>query len=169
MGKFKGHSLANTPLPPCQGPKLHPFKCENPSISWGKRLDDDGGDSSPTQGVVFEVAIESRAYALKVFKFCDPYSTEHYWGPLLGNKIPLQDILYYTDPFFAECRAYGRIHDARLKDGNKGALAVKCHGYLYLSNEDEALLTELGVDLGSDISTMNCARRLGEVVVFVQL
>lgn len=42
--------------------------------------------------------------------------------------LPLQ-----VDPFFAECRAFGRINE---KGGN-GQLAVQCFGYLYVSAERE--------------------------------
>ncbi|KAK7962470.1 uncharacterized protein PG986_003295 [Apiospora aurea] len=162
MGKTKSHKVANDLLPRCEGPKLHAFECENASIAWGRRLDEDRGDSSTTQSAVFEVTIESRVYALKVFKFYDPYSDAYYWGPLLREDIPLEEILCYTDPFFAECRAYGRIHDARGKSGNRSALAVKCHGYLYLSKDDETFLTELGVDLGIDILDDSLRKALGQ-------
>ncbi|KAK8074980.1 kinetochore Sim4 complex subunit FTA2-domain-containing protein [Apiospora hydei] len=142
MGKTKSHKIGNDLLPRCEGPKLHAFECENAAIAWGRRLDEDRGDSSTTQSAVFEVTIESRVYALKVFKFYDPYSDAYYWGPLLRDDIPLEEILCYTDPFFAEC-------------------PVKCHGYLYLSKDDEAFLTELGVDLGIDILDDSLRKALG--------
>ncbi|KAH8761543.1 hypothetical protein F5883DRAFT_562153 [Diaporthe sp. PMI_573] len=63
---------------------------------------------SETDGYVFEVKIQSRVYALKVFKFFHPHSTMYYWRVYLGSSTPLKKMIYYTDPFFAECRAYGR-------------------------------------------------------------
>ncbi|KAK8016218.1 hypothetical protein PG993_014407 [Apiospora rasikravindrae] len=161
MSKTKSRKVVNNPLPRCEGPKLHAFECKNTSIAWGRRLDEDRGDSSTTQSAVFEVTIESRVYALKVFKFYDPYSDAYYWGPLLRDDIPLEEILCYTDPFFAECRAYGRIHEARDKSGSKETLAIECHGYLYLSKDDETFLTELGVDLGIDILDDSLRKALG--------
>lgn len=80
---------------------------------------------------------------------------------MLQEDIPLEEILYYTDPFFNECRAYGRIQEARTNEGVKAALAVKCHGYLYLSREDESILTDLGVDLGTDVLDNSLRKALG--------
>ena len=40
---------------------------------------------------------------------------------------------HHTDPFFAECRAFGR-----LKESGREDLAIKCHGHLTLT-EDECL------------------------------
>ncbi|KAI1198648.1 kinetochore Sim4 complex subunit FTA2-domain-containing protein [Nemania serpens] len=57
--------------------------------------------------------------------------------------------MFYTDPFFAECRAYGRIKEARVTDGIREKLAVRCHGYLFLAKRDERQLEKDGVDLGS--------------------
>ncbi|KAH8767190.1 kinetochore Sim4 complex subunit FTA2-domain-containing protein [Diaporthe sp. PMI_573] len=69
-------------------------------------LDGDRTGMPETDGYVFEVKIQSRVYALKVFKFFHPHSTKYYWGVYLGNSMPLKRVIYYTDPFFAECRAY---------------------------------------------------------------
>ncbi|KAI1159542.1 kinetochore Sim4 complex subunit FTA2-domain-containing protein [Nemania serpens] len=57
--------------------------------------------------------------------------------------------MFYTDPFFAECRAYGRIKEARITRGIKEKLAVRCHGYLFLTKRDVRQLERDGVDLGS--------------------
>jgi hypothetical protein len=43
----------------------------------------------------------------------------------------------YFDPFNAECRTYGR-----LKDENRQDLAVKAYGYLLLTSQQEAEVTE---------------------------
>lgn len=40
-----------------------------------------------------------------------------------------------SDPFHCECRAYGR-----LKETNYEELAIKCHGYIILTEEEEAQL-----------------------------
>ena len=39
----------------------------------------------------------------------------------------------HFDPFFAECRAFGRLLEERKDD----LLAVRCYGYMYLSEEEE--------------------------------
>ena len=63
----------------------------------------------------------------------------------------MKKVIYYTDPFFAECRAYGRIEEASEKLGIKDQLAVKCHGYIYLGDGDKKKLQEIGLDLGTDV------------------
>ncbi|KAJ2981746.1 hypothetical protein NUW58_g6607 [Xylaria curta] len=117
-------------LPPCPGHK-------NAQIKWIERLDTDRDGGSTTQGCVYK------------FKFFDPASVRYYWEPLLRNSVPLNEIIFYTDPFFAECRAYGRIKEARVANGIREKLAVPCHGYLFLTKRDEKWLRRDGVSLGS--------------------
>ncbi|KAH8759461.1 kinetochore Sim4 complex subunit Fta2, partial [Diaporthe sp. PMI_573] len=57
----------------------------------------------------------------------------------------------YTDPFCAECRAYGRIQEASETLGFNSQLAVKCHGYMYLGDEDKNRLEYMGLDLGTAV------------------
>lgn len=85
------------------------------------------------------------------FKFFDPDSTEYYWGPLLEFPVPLKELIQYTDPFYAECRAYGRIQEASKIPGFDTQLAVKCHGYMYLEDEDRNKLECMGFDLGTAV------------------
>jgi hypothetical protein len=42
------------------------------------------------------------------------------------------------DPFFAECRAFGLL----VKEGKDDELAVRCHGYAFLSEEVEHLIAK---------------------------
>lgn len=42
-------------------------------------------------------------------------------------------VRYQLDPFFAECRAFGRLVEKRKDD----KLAVRCHGYVFLSKAVE--------------------------------
>lgn len=56
------------------------------------------------------------------------------------------------DPFFCECRAYGKIQEA-LADGTlTSSPAVPCYGYIYLSEADEQLLESRGIYLGGNYS-----------------
>ena len=49
--------------------------------------------------------------------------------PLANEQLYID----YFDPFSCECRAYGR-----LKEANREDLAVKAHGYLFLTPQQEA-------------------------------
>lgn len=74
------------------------------------------------QGVVFSVQIEGQVYAVKVFqKPCRE-------GP---ESLSRQDRLTYLWPFANECRAFARLHQSSLN----GIVAVKCHGWMRLSDE----------------------------------
>lgn len=68
----------------------------------------------------------------------------------MGDNTPLKTAAYYTDPFFAECRAYGRIREATRKKTWKSQIAVPCHGFIFLRENDERTLINLGVDFGID-------------------
>lgn len=52
---------------------------------------------------------------------------------MAGNPAPLDHLDYYFDSFYNECRAYGKLVEAKLN----GEVAVRCHGYLMLSHEQE--------------------------------
>jgi hypothetical protein len=57
-------------------------------------------------------------------------------------------VTYHTDPFYAECRAYGRIKEAQEKGLLKRQIAVPCHGFLLLKQSDKSVLETRGIDLG---------------------
>ena len=42
------------------------------------------------------------------------------------EKIPIETIRFHTDPFYNECRAYGKLIE---RDVN-GKVAVRCHGHM---------------------------------------
>ncbi|PHH91535.1 hypothetical protein CDD83_81 [Cordyceps sp. RAO-2017] len=87
------------------------------------------------------------------FKFFDPEDTRYYWGPILGHSFPLETITFHNDPFFAECRAYGRIKEAQAKGMLKREVAVRCEGFLLLQDEDRKILEGKGVDFeGQDVA-----------------
>jgi len=118
-----------------------------------------GKYSGGGQSHVFEVLILSRTYALKVvresisklfswqivdnlqFKY---YDHDHDWAGLSHEdreEVGLELFCAHMDPFFNECRAYGRLID---KNQN-GKAAVCCYGYLTLPTERE---DELRRDFG---------------------
>ncbi|GAP93410.2 hypothetical protein SAMD00023353_12500040 [Rosellinia necatrix] len=68
----------------------------------------------------------------------------------LGEDYPLEKALFYTDPFYAECRAYGRIKEATDKGEITGKIATKCHGYIFLGAKDQRWLEDQGINLGTE-------------------
>ena len=42
------------------------------------------------------------------------------------RKIPIETIRFHTDPFYNECRAYGRLIECDVN----GKVAVRCHGHM---------------------------------------
>ncbi|KAJ0118521.1 hypothetical protein J7T55_009304 [Diaporthe amygdali] len=63
----------------------------------------------------------------------------HIDGSVYALKI---DYIDYLDPFNCECRVYGR-----LKEENREELAIRAHGYVLLSKDQERRVTEgLGED-----------------------
>ncbi|KAG7408256.1 hypothetical protein Forpe1208_v012343 [Fusarium oxysporum f. sp. rapae] len=134
-------------LPPCDGPTLNVFLHHESRIQWLERLDEDD-DVISSQGYVFKARIGGREYAVKVFKFFNPMSTEYFWGPMLGEDTSLDTAAYYTDPFYAECRAYGRIKEATKEKILKPEVAVLCHGFFFLKPQDQKALEDRGIDLG---------------------
>ena len=42
------------------------------------------------------------------------------------KKIPIETIRFQTDPFYNECRAYGRLIECNVN----GKVAVRCHGHM---------------------------------------
>ena len=69
-------------------------------------------------------------------------------------------MVFHTDPFYAECRAYGRIREAQIQGALKRRIIIPCHGFLLLKDEDKQLLQERGVDLGIDNDLLQ--RKTGE-------
>ncbi|KFA72779.1 hypothetical protein S40288_06391 [Stachybotrys chartarum IBT 40288] len=150
--KSKGKNASKERLPPCPGPKLHIFPHHDEPIEWLGRLDQDRDEGNHMQGYVFRVRIKSKEYALKVFKDFDPESIRYFWEACFDDEVDPKIISYYTDPFYCECRAYGRIQEA-LEDGTiKSNPAVPCYGYLFLGAKEERILEDSGVTLRDDDS-----------------
>ena len=54
------------------------------------------------------------------------------------KPIPIDLLRAHSDPFYNECRAFGRIDDA----GQNGKIAVRCYGYMTLPAATEAQLAK---------------------------
>ncbi|KAI0411515.1 kinetochore Sim4 complex subunit FTA2-domain-containing protein [Xylaria grammica] len=153
------YRVDNPPLPPGGGPQLTPFnKGLGDTIKWIKRLDVDREDND---GFVFHVSIGSKEYALKVFKFSHPLLNRFYRDLSLKRTLPLEEALWYTDPFYAECRAYGRIQEGFDSRTVRQQTAVKCHGYLLLNKTESRWLEREGIDLGHELLDLELREALG--------
>lgn len=58
--------------------------------------------------------------------------------PLRDQNVQQDKIIAHFDPFYAECRAYGRIEDRK----RNGKVAVRCYGFTAVSALQEAALYE---------------------------
>jgi len=59
-------------------------------------------------------------------------------GPAARSIVPRQDVEEQTDPFYAECRAYGRIASKPRKD----PIAVACHGFISIPARQESFFAK---------------------------
>lgn len=53
--------------------------------------------------------------------------------------VTIEQVIFQNDPFFSECRAYGRLKDAQSEH-----LAARCYGYVLLTAAQEAELDDRG-------------------------
>ena len=74
-----------------------------------------------------------RAY--RQFKFYDDEGDRENLAPQDKKLVTIDTLRAHMDPFYRECRAYGRLIDAEVN----GEIAVRCHGYLTIpaAMEDE--------------------------------
>ncbi|KAI9149999.1 hypothetical protein HJFPF1_09749 [Paramyrothecium foliicola] len=117
-----------------------------------ERLDKDRHEDPGMEGYVFRVQINKRQYALKVFKDFDMEPGRFYWEAYMGSDYTSDVVAYYTDPFFSECRAYGRIQDALDNKALAANPAMPCYGYILLQQKDEEILLEKGLNLRHDLT-----------------
>lgn len=110
-----------------------------------------------------QVSIRSKTYALKVvriaissivrtladamsdqFKFYDDMTDRSFLSSAEKKVISVDLLRAHMDPFYSECRAYGRLIDG----GVNGKVAVRCYGYLTLPAElEEQLRRDFNVEL----------------------
>ncbi|KAK0512431.1 hypothetical protein JMJ35_005559 [Cladonia borealis] len=117
------------PLPTCEGPKLKPFHDLKAIVKLKRLL----SNNAEGHAHVFEATIGSKSFAIKIFKF---YDIEEDRAALLDreNEQVSDDLLRaHSDPFYNECRAYGRLEEKKLN----GKVAVYCYGYITISADKE--------------------------------
>lgn len=78
------------------------------------------------------------------------------------NRCVSDDTLIcHTDPFYAECRAYGRIEEEKRRKKRKRDLVVPCYGFLGIAAEQEEMLMErFGVSLWDGTEDEDFRRRV---------
>lgn len=54
---------------------------------------------------------------------------------------------FHCDPFYAECRAYGRIEELKRQGIIKRKVAAECFGFLGLKPQEEEEVSRMGADL----------------------
>lgn len=72
------------------------------------------------------------------------------WRYLLPKGYPPKIIGYHIDPFFAECRAFGRIKEAQDTRKLKHQITIQCYGYLLLPHTLKPMLERRGAHLEED-------------------
>lgn len=69
----------------------------------------------------------------------------------MKEETTLNEAAYCMDPFYAECRAYGRLQQPIVKK-TPSNIAIPCHGFLFLQEKDKQhLLSEYDIDLEEDM------------------
>ncbi|CAH0054984.1 unnamed protein product [Clonostachys solani] len=137
-------------LPLWPGPKLNLFKHHDSPIEWIERLGEYDW-RPPYEGYVFRARIRNREYAIKVcqsldthdyaiafqFRFFDPTANPEHYRLILADPT-LDNIAHYDDPFYNECRAYGRINEyiKKKKSPSLSNIAAPCHGFFFLRPRD---------------------------------
>ncbi|KAI0189713.1 kinetochore Sim4 complex subunit Fta2, partial [Xylaria flabelliformis] len=126
-------------LPPVNGPKLSPFRGDIENAEFLEVLSDESNQDTDhiLHSRVFQVRIDGKLYSLKVFSF---FSVDYLrpWVPGGEDMIPDDIVRYQLDPFYSECRAFGKLVEMKKDD----ALAIRCHGYTFLSETIEDQIEE---------------------------
>ncbi|KAI0113651.1 kinetochore Sim4 complex subunit FTA2-domain-containing protein [Nemania sp. FL0031] len=132
-------------IPDTTGPKLSAFRGDIEKIEFLKYLGPDTSAFSREEvphGRVFLVRIEGSQYALKVFNF---FSIKELKPFAFNREHLIKDhyVRYHLDPFYSECRAFGRLVEKKKDD----ALAVRCYGYAFLPQPvEDQIERKFGID-----------------------
>ncbi|KAK2762192.1 hypothetical protein FQN54_001201 [Arachnomyces sp. PD_36] len=123
IGKWLSESsTANTISQSLSKPMLRQFLDHDKPITYLEKI------AIGTEGIIYRVEIAGYEYVLKVFQ---------HWT--YRGRIELDESEQpYTFPFSHECRAFARLDSL----GQNGTWAVKCHGWMKLSDEQFNCLRE---------------------------
>ncbi|KAH6693614.1 hypothetical protein F5X68DRAFT_187422 [Plectosphaerella plurivora] len=123
MEKNTSPSTPLVPLPLCDGPKLGPFTQNFEDLMFETELVIRGGEGEYAHGMVIKAKLDGKTYGIKFFiERIGLFNPEHHPG-LSQDEIALARM--QSDPFFAECRAYGRLQEEGVEH-----LAAKAYGYV---------------------------------------
>ncbi|PVH98884.1 hypothetical protein DM02DRAFT_673089 [Periconia macrospinosa] len=137
-------------LPTIDGPKIGPFKSPGFQKFSDFNLEtllDAPSSSGGGEAYIFKASFNHQTYAIKIFKFFWLEEGLFRFSRDMLDRIPSEKhLLENIDPFYAECRAYGRINEvhAELHRGKKSKdlremdfLAAQCYGYHLITAEEE--------------------------------
>ncbi|KAK2778579.1 hypothetical protein FQN53_001733 [Emmonsiellopsis sp. PD_33] len=102
-------------------------------------------DDETTQGIVFKVEIEGNTYCLKLFK-------QWTWTPTVPVRERTQML---HSPFACESRAFARLID----HGHNGTWAVKCHGWMQLTERQFAVLESATTTAARTLNNSTCSQQ----------
>ncbi|KAK7991490.1 hypothetical protein PG988_000284 [Apiospora saccharicola] len=114
-------------LPPVPGPKLAQFRGKDSPLN----IDFIQYLGSGVHAHVWKVRIDGKIYALKMFRFGNNFTP----ASCFHVKLSQEEEVLYMHPFNCEARAY-----ARMQETNKEHLAIACHGYILLDQEQQRAL-----------------------------
>ncbi|TRX99075.1 hypothetical protein FHL15_000417 [Xylaria flabelliformis] len=120
-------------IPHVDGPKLPPFRGSIENVEFLKVLSSDQSDLS-TGDSTGDIP-HSRVFQFSFFSIDDLRP----WVPGGEDMMPDDLVRYQMDPFYSECRALGLLVEKKKDD----TLAVRCHGYAFLSEAIENKIREI--------------------------
>jgi hypothetical protein len=76
------------------------------------------------------------------FKFFNAAFVRGTMSDVNNARIGDEELYGHMDPFYAECRAYGRIMEVERKQRRKRSLVVPCYGFLGIPAKKEQMLSD---------------------------
>ncbi|KAH7065093.1 hypothetical protein B0J12DRAFT_693472 [Macrophomina phaseolina] len=132
-------------LPHYCGPRMHPYPGTISQIQFQEVIPQLGRSVFGRDGYAFKVYLNSQIFILKIldFKFFDLYEERLLFSSRQNRMIRDEEFRAHLGPFYAECRAYGRIEEFYRKHPKEHtSIAARCYGYLLISAEQEKLIGE---------------------------
>ncbi|KAI0871211.1 hypothetical protein GGS24DRAFT_472104 [Hypoxylon argillaceum] len=90
-----------------------------------------------------------------MFKSLAPYSASFLLGRIRAEDVKDKDMVFHTDSFYAECRAYACIQNIYPAGRPKIPYVTDCYGFLALNDAHKHYSADLGMDLCDNIKLDN--------------